>query len=349
MTTLVRTLSTIVLALVSGGTNAAETSTPPDAAPSQATVATIGGNAITAAELEDAIGNRLLNLRTEEYQATLGILHEVIGERLLTREAESRKLSLEDLLKFEVQDKVAPVAEAEINGTFEAVKERQKDMPEAELKQRIQENIRRQREQARRNAFLRELRDRSEVRVLLEPPRVAVSEGGSPSRGPKDAPVTIVEFSDFQCPYCARVQPTFKKLHETYGDKIRVVFRHFPLGNHPQAPKAAEASACAHDQGKFWEMHDKLFATQQKLMVPDLKAAAGEIGLEAEAFALCLDSGKHEATWKGDEADGERYGVTGTPASFVNGRLVGGAQPYESFAQIIDDELRRKAAVAQGK
>jgi protein-disulfide isomerase len=92
-------------------------------------------------------------------------------------------------------------------------------------------------------------------------------------------------------------------------------------------------------------MHDKLFAAQQKLQVPDLKATAGEIGLDAEAFAECLDSGKHEATWKADEADGERYGVSGTPASFVNGRLVGGAQPYENFAQVIDDELKRKGVI----
>jgi protein-disulfide isomerase len=170
----------------------------------------------------------------------------------------------------------------------------------------------------------------------------------APSKGPRTAPVTLVEFSDFQCPYCGRVLPVLKRVQETYGERVRLVFRNFPLAIHPLAPKAAEAAACANEQGKFWEMHDRLFADPKKLDVADLKASAAELGLDAQAFDQCLDSGKHEATWKEERTEGERAGVSGTPAVFVNGRLIGGAQPYETFAQVIDDELERKG-IPKGK
>jgi protein-disulfide isomerase len=319
---------------------------PPEAQGNVA--ATIGGAPITVGELDEAIGNRLLAMRTEEWNARLRILHDLIGERLLAQEAAARKLTVEELLKAEVSAKAAPVTDAEVNSTYENVKERFKDKPEAELKPLIAENLRQQREQVRRGEYLRELRDRAGVRVLLDPPRASISDGGGASKGPKDAPVTIVEFSDFQCPYCARVLPAVKKLEETYGDKLRVVFRHYPLPIHPNAPKAAEAAACAQDQGKFWEMHDKLFSNQQKLQVADLKAAAAELSLDPQVFGQCLDSAQHEALWHADQEQGNAYGVSGTPAFFINGRFLSGAQPYENFSQVVDDELQRKG-VAKAK
>jgi protein-disulfide isomerase len=280
------------------------------------------------------------------FNAKVRLLHEMIGERLLAQEAAARGVSVAELLRVEVEGKVEAVTEAELNAAYEAAKAREKNTAEADLKKRIEENLRRQKEQARRGQFLRELRDKASVRILLEPPRASVAEkADAPSKGPRSAPVTVVEFSDFQCPYCGRVLPALKRIQETYGDRVRLVFRNFPLGVHPLAPKAAEAAICAHEQGKFWEMHDKLFGDQQKLQVADLKASAAAIGLDTEAFDQCLDSGKHEATWKEERDEGERAGVTGTPAVFVNGRLVGGAQPYEAFAQIIDDELERKGIV----
>ena len=320
-----------------------------DPAETQGNVAaTVGGAPITVGELDQAIGNRLLALRTEEWNARLRILHDVIGERLVAQEAAARKLTAEELLKAEVSAKAGPVADAEVNATYENVKERFKDKSEADLKQLIAENLRQQREQMRRAEYLRELRDRAGVRVLLDPPRASISDAGGASKGPPDAPVTMVEFSDFQCPYCARVLPAVKKLQETYGDRLRVVFRHYPLAIHPNAPKAAEAAACAQDQGKFWEMHDRLFDNQQKLQVADLKAAAVELGLDAQAFSQCLDGAKHEALWHADQEQGNGYGVSGTPAFFINGRFLSGAQPYENFAQIVDDELQRKG-VAKAK
>jgi protein-disulfide isomerase len=221
------------------------------------------------------------------------------------------------------------------------VKARYKDTSEAELRVAIERSLEQQRERERRAEFVGGLRRAAGVRVLMEPPRAAVRTDGAPSRGPAAAPVTIVEFSDFQCPYCGRVQPVIGQLMQRYGDRLRVVFRHYPLPIHPLAPKAAEAAVCAADQGRFWEMHDKLFSDQAKLQVQDLKAKAAEVGLDAEAFGACLDAGRHEAAWRADRAEGDRIGVTGTPAFFVNGRYINGSQPYDVFAAIVDDELAR--------
>lgn len=314
-------------------------------APVPATVvATIGGAPVTLGEFEEMAAAKLLPIRTEAWNAEIRILHDLVGDRLLAQEAAVRKVSVDELLKAEVADKVTAVTDAEVNASYEGIKDRYKEKTETELKGLIADSLRQQREGARRSEYLRELRDRVGVRVFLEPPRAAVAEGGGAAKGPKDAPVTIVEFSDFQCPYCARVGPALKRLEETYGDRLRIVFRNYPLPIHPNAPKAAEAALCAQDQGKFWEMHDKLFANQQKLQVADLKTTGAEIGLDPRAFAQCLDSGKHEAALRADAEQGTAYGVSGTPAFFINGRFVSGAQPYENFAQIVDDELQRKGA-----
>lgn len=177
-----------------------------------------------------------------------------------------------------------------------------------------------------------------------QPHRVAVELGDAPVRGNPSAPVTIIEFSDFQCPFCARARPTVAKIRETYGDKVRWSFRHFPMGVHPLAHKAGEAVACAGEQGRFWEMYDTLWAAPGKLGSPDLKAAAAGLGLDRPRFDACLDSGRQAARVEGDQAKGSAWGVAGTPAFFINGRPLIGAQPFESFQQVIDDELQRTRA-----
>jgi protein-disulfide isomerase len=337
----------LLLAAALVAPNAPAADAPEGSAPATV-VATIGGAPVTLGELEEVAAAKLLAIRTEAWNAEVRILHDLVGDRLLAQEAAVRKVSIEELLKTEVSDKVTAVTDAEVSASYEGIKDRYKEKTETELKGLIADSLRQQREGARRSEYLRELRDRVGVRVFLEPPRATVAEGGGAAKGPKDAPVTIVEFSDFQCPYCARVGPAMKRLEETYGDRLRIVFRNYPLPIHPNAPKAAEAALCARDQGKFWEMHDKLFANQQKLQVADLKTTGAEIGLDPQAFAQCLDSGKHEGALRADEKEGTAYGVSGTPAFFINGRFVSGAQPYENFAQIVDDELQRKG-VAKAK
>ncbi len=163
--------------------------------------------------------------------------------------------------------------------------------------------------------------------------------GADPAFGPDNAKVKIVEYSDFQCPYCSRVVPTLKQIKETYGDKVQITFKNFPLSFHQYAQKAAEAAECANAQGKFWEMHDMMFSKQNALRIDDLKSYAKQLGLDQAKFDSCLDNGEMKAEVERDFQDGVSSGVQGTPAFFINGEFVSGAQPFDKFKEIIDKKL----------
>jgi protein-disulfide isomerase len=206
----------------------------------------------------------------------------------------------------------------------------------------IRSYLQRQRRDKLSAALMVKLRKDYSYRSLIEPIRVQVATQGHPSRGAAKAPVTIVEFSDFQCPYCGEIFPTLQEIAAKYQDKVRIVYRQFPLKElHPQAEKAAEASLCANEQGKFWQLHDAMFADQEHLTVDDLKAKAAVLSLDAAAFATCLDSGKHAAAISASIVEGAKAGVAGTPALFINGRLLSGNQPAAEIEMLIDDELSR--------
>ena len=173
---------------------------------------------------------------------------------------------------------------------------------------------------------------------------VNVSVDDDPSLGKKDAPVTIVAFEDFQCPFCGRLNTdVVPQLIEKYvkTGKARYVYRDYPLPFHQFAQKSHEAGECADEQGKFWEMHKELYANQNALDVPNLKTYAGKIGLNQSKFDQCLDSGGYKEEVAKDYADGSAAGVSGTPTLFINGRIVVGAQPLASFTAIIDEELKK--------
>lgn len=309
--------------------------TPPD------TVALVGTTPITTKDLEARAEGRLYQVRTQEYELKRQVLDEAIGEMLLEREAKARGTTVAALEASEITEKVTPPTEAEIKDFFDKNRARIGAMPEDEAKRRIAEYLRGQKLQQRRDEVVGALREKAGVKVLLEPPRLAVAAEG-PSRGPATAPVTIVEFSDFQCPFCSRAAETLKQVEQKYGDKVRLVFRDLPiLQLHKDAGRAAEAAECAHEQGRFWAMHDDLFAHQNALGADDIKKRAAGLGLDVAAFSACLDSGRHTANWQKDAADAERYGVSSTPAFFVNGRLLVGAQPLEAFVRVIDEELQR--------
>ena len=176
-------------------------------------------------------------------------------------------------------------------------------------------------------------------------PREAISVASDePSAGRLDAPVQIVMYSDFQCPFCARVGPTVKKVQQTYGDRVRVVFRDFPLSSiHPRASAAAAAARCAHDQGRFWEYHDRLFANSARLEDRDLTQYATALGLDVTRFTACTQEPRAAAVVAGNLTSGERLGVSATPVFFINGRFMPGAQPFEAFQRVIDDELKNTA------
>lgn len=328
------------LGAVSWATGSARGQASPQPSPEPA-AALVGGVLIPVRDVDAAIAGRLFELESQQYQLRRKALDERIAESLLAREAAARGVAPEALFRDEVDAKASPVTEEQKRARYEAARARLQGRSEAEAMALVADALRQEHLRERRDEFVRELRRKHGVRVLLEPPRAPVEEAGAPALGPAAAPVTIVEFSDFQCPYCGRVAPTLKRLLESHPGQLRLVFRDYPLPIHPHAAKAAEAAACAREQGRFWEMHDRLFANQQALLPAELKRHAAELGLDAAGFAECLDSGRMASVWQKGLQDGARYGVSSTPAFFVNGRPLVGAQPYEAFADVVEEELQR--------
>ena len=216
--------------------------------------------------------------------------------------------------------------------------------PFEQMSSAIQKYLEDQRQTQAKLDLIAELRKAGpSIRVLIDAPRIAVAvTSDDPAQGSATAPVTVVEYSDFQCPFCGRVMPTLKELRTKYGDKMRLVWKDFPLTQiHPQAFVAAQAGNCAREQGKFWEFHDKLFANQSALQPEFLKKYAADTGLDTAKFNQCLDTSKYEARVQEALGAGGRLGITSTPTLFVNGRMINGAQPIEVFETAIDDELAR--------
>ncbi|HSK78504.1 MAG TPA: thioredoxin domain-containing protein [Thermoanaerobaculia bacterium] len=304
-------------------------------------LAVINGKDITEAEVRESNKDQFQALEREYQQNTHQLLEngleQVIRERMLEAEAEARKVTKEQIL---AEIKPAAVTDADVDAFYTQNKDRI-PRPKEEVAGQIKQYLEQQGQQKAQQDFYSKLQDKYKVEYKMEPIRVEVAATG-PSQGPANAPVTIVEFSDFQCPFCSRIIPTLNQVKEKYGDKVRIVFRQYPLPMHAEAQKAAEASLCANDQGKFWQLHDAMFANQGALKVDQLKAKAAELGLNAEAFNSCLDSSKYAAQVAADMKEGSAAGVSGTPAMFVNGRFINGAVPFEDVASVIDDELRRK-------
>jgi protein-disulfide isomerase len=278
------------------------------------------------------------------YQNRRNMLDQVVGEILIENAAKAASLTVGAYLSQDVAKRAVPVTEQEIVQFFEANRDRAQGRTLEQLRGQIKEFLDGQKALQARAQLVEELKAKSAaVKVKLDPPRYTVATAAiDPVRGAASAPVTIIEFSDYQCPFCARVNPTLEQVRKTYGDKVKIVFKDFPLPNHAQAPKAAEAAHCAGEQGKYWEMHDQLFANQRALNVPDLKQYAAGLGLDAAKFNQCLDSGKHAGLVAAGTAQGEKMGVNSTPTLYINGRPLIGAQPFDAFKAVIDEELARK-------
>ena len=307
-------------------------------------LAEVDGVAIGAEEVEKSLAAQLSKLYEQIYDLKREKVEELIDEKLLEKEAAKRGLSSSALLDAEVTAKTGLVTEQEIDNFYESNKGRLKG-EESKLREQIRSYLQNQKLRTRREEFLQSLRSQAKIVMNLMPPpvlRVELKVEGAPFKGKADAPVTIVEFSDFHCPFCRRVLPTLDQIETRYGDKVRLVFRDFPIDNlHPGARKGHEAARCANEQGRFWPYHDKLFANAPKASPEDLNAYAKEVGLDVAAFEQCFKSGKYRAAVQQDIEDGKKAGVSGTPAFFVNGRLISGAQPLNAFTRIIDDELAR--------
>jgi len=318
-------------------------------APTNEALAEVNGEAITAKELQTKLGGKLSQLEEQIYALKRAELDALIAQHLLAQEAARRGIPVAVLMDAEVTAKVTLVTEQEIDEYYNTNKARMRG-DEAAARAQIRTRLQQQKLNARQEAFLASLRSNGKIVDRLEPPlaaRVDVAVAGAPVRGAPDARVTVVEFSDFECPFCKRANGTMASLLEKYSGKIKLVYRDFPLENiHPLARRAAEAARCARDGGKFWEYHDVLFAQSPKLAPEDLQRYAVQVGLNAKKFDACLASGAQSAGVQSDIDEGQRLGITATPVFFINGRSVRGAQPAETFARVIDDELARTSRVA---
>jgi protein-disulfide isomerase len=311
-------------------------------------VASFDGKTISRAELDARVKSdrqasaQMFDVEDQRHTILENALESMINQSLFQAEARRRGMSVDKLMAAEVDAKIAPVTDAEKRAQYEAIKDRVKDQPEAEILRRIEDGMRQDRQAERREAFANELWTKARATILLDAPRLTVDPDKAPAQGPASAPVTIVEYSDFQCPYCSRAAAALRQVRQHYGDRVRLVFRNFPLTQiHPNAQKAAEAASCASEQGRFWEMHDRLFEKQEQLAPADLKRYASDLGLNAAAFARCLDSGKAAKRVQQDVAAAEQLGVRGTPGIFVNGRVFRGALPFERLVRVVDMELAR--------
>jgi protein-disulfide isomerase len=311
--------------------------------PKQA-VATVGDQTIYDSDLASSVEGQLQPLRSQEYDIKRKALDNLIEQKMLENAAKAKGVTTDQLIQQEVTAKVKDPSDDVIQGFYLAQSGRLNKPLDDSLKAQLREAIKQTQTRQLREDYIKQLRSDNKVVVLLSPPRVQVAQDPKRLRGNAKAPVTIVEFSDYQCPYCHQIEPTVKSLLAKYGDKVSLSYRDFPLSAiHPYAMGAAEASRCAEEQGKFWEYHDQLFAAS-KLEKTDLVQYARDLKLDDKQFESCLTTEKFKSDIEKDTQEGRNAGVNGTPGFFINGVFVNGAKPESEFTSIIDDELSRASS-----
>lgn len=289
--------------------------------PPTAVIMTVGGRPITAGTIDERLKPIIYKLRLNTYQLSKQALDVTINDLLLLAEASRRNLAPEEVVRKEITEKNRPPTQADI-AKFYAENKAKIPVELAEASNQIASFLLEEDRQRLEDELSARLRTGANIRLLISEPPLpvqSISVDDDPVRGEANAPVTIVEFTDFQCPSCAAMHPILEEVLKTYGPKVRLVVRDFPLSMHANARKAAEAANAAHAQGKFFEYIALLFKRQDALDVPSLKKYASELGLDRARFDAALDGGKYAAEVKHDIDDGELYGVDATPAIFVNG------------------------------
>ncbi|MGV8074797.1 MAG: thioredoxin domain-containing protein [Syntrophobacteraceae bacterium] len=308
-------------------------------------VAVVAGREITQRELEVPLASRIYELQRQIYQLKKNRLDEVIAEAVLDKEAKERSISPEQLIKDEVTSKGGNVSEEEVNAYYKANRSRVTDWKgtEEELKGRMRDTIQQQKNYTQVMVYAKSLETKYGVSTYLDEPQplqTKVNIEGSPSLGPASAPVTVVEFSDYECPACRAVHDTVRKIRGMYAGRIRWVFKDFPLKMHEHAEKAALAGRCAAEQGKFWEYQDLLYGSKEGLQVEHLFKYANDLGLDPDRFKGCLDSGKYSTAIEKEKLDAKHAGIDRTPTFVINGKILIGSVPLDGFKEIIEKELK---------
>jgi protein-disulfide isomerase len=306
-------------------------------------VASINGENIQLSALSKRNSLEIYEAEKSLYDLRMNNLRGLLISKLIRLDPKSQGLEDSDYISQYIA-KPSPVSDEQVDAFII-----QRKIPDNKINTNLKEQVRvyliQQQIALQVDQWFRQVSKANNVSINLEKPlepRFEVSTDGAPFRGGENAKVTIVEFSDFQCPYCTKANETLKELSAFYGDKIKIVYKHYPLTSiHPVAPKAAEASICAQQQGmdKFWALHDEMFNNARGLSVGIIKDQAKKIGLDVEQFNQCLTSGKFAQQVKAELDEGTALGVTSTPAFFINGRFIKGALPFEVFNTMIDEEL----------
>ena len=319
-----------------------------DIAP-DAVVATWNGGQLTYGELHEKIKPQLIQMESEyltnRYSAENTALEQIMIEQLLEDEAKKRGLDgIEALLKIEVDEKTTPPTEEEIQQFYTVMQRQLRGAPLEDVRAQVVAELNRRKQAEIAQAFIAQLKEAANTSISLpfpDLPRVEVSADDDPFLGTDGAPVTIIQFAEYQCPYCGKAGEAIDKVLENYEGKVKMVYRDFPLSFHPRAVPAAVAANCAGEQGKYWEMHRLLMSNQRALEESDLVGHATALSLDMEKWNTCRADPAQEAEVNADMEDGAAVGVTGTPAFFINGIMLSGALPYERFEELINRELDR--------
>jgi protein-disulfide isomerase len=321
-------------------------SASPVSAGSDKVVATVGNHKITESEVDQKIKPQMESINSQIFDLKRKAIDAMVEDYLMSQAAKKEGLTLQQYVKKEVIDKTPKVTDADAKKYYDAHKG-PGTVAFDKIKNRLVQALQQQALQNRQDQIIDALRKQNPVKVLLKTPRMTVASSGHPSLGPANAPITIVEFGDFQCPFCRRAQPTIKEVMARYPKQVRLVYMDFPLPFHNHALDAAKAARCAGEQGKFWQYHDRLFADQAKQSPADLKAAAKQLGLNTAQFDSCFEKAKYQSAIESDVAEGRKLGVDGTPSFYIDGRPLVGAQPFEKFQQVIEEEMADKSGAAK--
>jgi len=318
-----------------------------DAQPSpDAVVATWDGGQLTYGQLMEDVKGSLIKAEIEylnsRYTTMMRAIDSNINEDLIGAEAKKRGLADADALLAKINEENATVSDTEISSFYEENKNRFRGKPLEQVKEAVSAQLLKTKQRESMNNLVEQLRNQASVDVALEAPelpRLDVAVGSNPPRGPETAPITIIEFADYECPYCSRGYSTMKQVMEKYDGKVKWYFRDFPLSFHRNAVSYSVAVNCAGEQDKYWEMHDAVLENQKGLADDGLAGLATKIGLDEAAYTACVGNTDNSKRVMQDMADGQAVGVSGTPAFFINGIMITGAQPFENFEAIIDREL----------
>ena len=305
--------------------------------------ATVGDHVISLEAVEEQVRSRLIKMDHQRYEVLRGGLDQLLGELLIEMAARVRDMTPEEYAAAEIDARTPRPDSAMVEKVYESNKKKMSGLSPVAARAEVERWVLEQALAKRRKQVVAELAAEFGTRINLVPPAVEVDTGGRPSLGgDAAAPVTLVEFSDYECPYCKRTEPVIRQILEIYGDQVRFVYRDFPLKMHRNARPASLAARCAEDQDAFWLYHERLMESS-KLNEEVYRRIADGLSLDRAAFDDCLAAASFTAAIDRDIADGKSAGVSSTPVFFVNGRRISGAKPLATFRELIDAELSRKA------